>query len=46
MEIVDAENPPLRCLFGADALDRVTAIYNQRLQTWREWDHVAKRAQG
>jgi NAD(P)-dependent dehydrogenase (short-subunit alcohol dehydrogenase family) len=46
MEIVDAEKPPLRCLFGADALDRVTAICNQRLQTWREWDHVAKRAQG
>jgi NAD(P)-dependent dehydrogenase (short-subunit alcohol dehydrogenase family) len=46
LEIVDAEKPPLRVLFGNDALERVTAAYDRRLQNWQEWQHVAKRAAG
>ncbi|MCW2655048.1 MAG: hypothetical protein QOE41_4261 [Mycobacterium sp.] len=46
LEVVDAEKPPLRVLFGADAPARVTKAYEQRLRTWKEWQHVAERAQG
>jgi NAD(P)-dependent dehydrogenase (short-subunit alcohol dehydrogenase family) len=46
LEIVDAEKPPLRVFFGADVLDRVTPYYEQRVQNWKDWDHVAQKAQG
>jgi len=46
LELVDADEPPLRCLFGAAALDVVRADYEQRLATWQEWDRVAQLAQG
>lgn len=46
MEIVDAEEPPLRCLFGAAAFGIVKADYESRLATWQEWDRVAQLAQG
>ncbi|HEU4360375.1 MAG TPA: SDR family NAD(P)-dependent oxidoreductase [Mycobacterium sp.] len=46
LEIVDAEDPPLRVLFGADVLGRVSEIYQQRLTDWREWEAVSRRAQG
>ncbi|HYB35340.1 MAG TPA: SDR family NAD(P)-dependent oxidoreductase [Mycobacterium sp.] len=46
LEIVDAEKPPLRVLFGSDVLSRVADIYQQRLQTWRDWEAVSRRAQG
>lgn len=45
LEIVDAEKPPLRVLFG-DTFDRVAGIYQQRLQTWQDWAGVSQRAQG
>jgi hypothetical protein len=41
VEVVDAEKPPLRVLFGADVLGRVASIYEQRLR-----DRVGKLAQG
>jgi NAD(P)-dependent dehydrogenase (short-subunit alcohol dehydrogenase family) len=46
LEIVDAENPPLRVFFGTTGLELVPAVYEARLRTWSEWAHVAKRAQG
>jgi len=46
LELVDAEEPPLRCLFGAAAFGIVRADYEQRLATWEAWDRVAQRAQG
>ncbi|HZA09313.1 SDR family NAD(P)-dependent oxidoreductase [Mycobacterium sp.] len=46
LDVVDAEKPPLRVLFGADTLERVIPIYQQRLQTWKDWDHIAKKAHG
>ncbi len=46
LEVVDAEEPPLRVLFGAQAPTIVTGIYQRRLQTWEDWDHTTQRAQG
>lgn len=46
LDIVDAENPPLRVLFGADVLGRISEIYQQRLAGWREWEAVSRRAHG
>ena len=46
LEIVDSEHPPLRALFGAQAQQIVTGIYERRLDTWREGAALARRAQG
>src|SRR5207249_3366551 len=46
LEIVDTEAPPLRVLLGAQAMEIVDGIYARRLQTWKDWEPVAKRAQG
>lgn len=46
LQIVDAENPPLRVLFGSQPVELVKYIYAQRLQTWDEWAHVSHAAQG
>jgi NAD(P)-dependent dehydrogenase (short-subunit alcohol dehydrogenase family) len=44
--VVDAPNPPLRVFFGEAPLAIATQDYEQRLATWREWDHVARLAHG
>jgi NAD(P)-dependent dehydrogenase (short-subunit alcohol dehydrogenase family) len=44
--IVDAEEPPLRCFFGATPLEIAEADYASRLETWRAWQPVADLAQG
>jgi len=46
LEVVDADEPPLRVFFGEAPLGIIEKDYEQRLATWREWDAVAKRAQG
>jgi NAD(P)-dependent dehydrogenase (short-subunit alcohol dehydrogenase family) len=46
LRIVDAENPPLRCFFGASPLGIAEQDYASRLATWREWQDVAELAQG
>lgn len=46
MRIVDAEQPPLRCFFGALPLSLAEADYASRLAIWREWQPVAELAQG
>jgi NAD(P)-dependent dehydrogenase (short-subunit alcohol dehydrogenase family) len=46
LEIVDAENPPLRVFFGTTPLGVATRDYESRLATWREWEHVSRTAQG
>ena len=46
LRVVDADNPPLRVLFGAQPVDIVKHLYAQRLQTWAEWEDVARAAQG
>lgn len=38
LEIVDAEVPPLRVLFGLMPTQLVKGLYAQRLQTWSDWE--------
>ena len=46
LQVVDAEEPPLRVFFGAGPLGIATADYESRLKTWNDWQHVALVAQG
>jgi NAD(P)-dependent dehydrogenase (short-subunit alcohol dehydrogenase family) len=46
LELVDAEEPPLRVFFGDGPLALATADYEQRLATWREWEPLSIRAHG
>ncbi|MBW5481387.1 SDR family oxidoreductase [Streptomyces bambusae] len=46
LELVDSPNPPLRVLLGATVLDTVTAAYEERLAGWKQWDTLARAAQG
>jgi NAD(P)-dependent dehydrogenase (short-subunit alcohol dehydrogenase family) len=46
LKLVDAEKPPLRCFFGANAFDMVRPDYESRLASWEEWDWLAKEAHG
>ena len=45
LQLVDAEEPPLRIIFG-NLLGPVTEEYEQRLATWREWEAVSLEAFG
>ncbi|MGW4484404.1 SDR family NAD(P)-dependent oxidoreductase [Amycolatopsis sp. NPDC004368] len=46
LELVDAEEPPLRVLFGIGGLDEVRAEYARRLEGWEQWDHISRLAHG
>jgi NAD(P)-dependent dehydrogenase (short-subunit alcohol dehydrogenase family) len=46
LELVDAENPPLRVFFGSGGLGMTRAEYEGRIALWEEWDALAQRAQG
>jgi NAD(P)-dependent dehydrogenase (short-subunit alcohol dehydrogenase family) len=46
LEVVDAENPPLRVFFGDGPLAIATRDYESRLATWREWEPVSIAAHG
>jgi NAD(P)-dependent dehydrogenase (short-subunit alcohol dehydrogenase family) len=46
LEIVDAEQPPLRVFFGERPLEVARADYASRLANWEKWQHVAELAQG
>jgi NAD(P)-dependent dehydrogenase (short-subunit alcohol dehydrogenase family) len=46
LELVDAEEPPLRVFFGSGTLDMIRAEYEQRLENWERWDALANAAQG
>jgi NAD(P)-dependent dehydrogenase (short-subunit alcohol dehydrogenase family) len=46
LEIVDAEQPPLRVFFGDGPLAIATRDYESRLATWREWEPLSVRAHG
>jgi NAD(P)-dependent dehydrogenase (short-subunit alcohol dehydrogenase family) len=45
LQIVDAQNPPLRVFFGTEPAEIVEPLYAQRLQTWADWAHVSQAAQ-
>ena len=46
LELVDAEQPPLRAFFGEWPLEMIRAEYESRLANWERWDELAKRAHG
>lgn len=46
LEVVDAEEPPLRVFFGDGPLAIATADYESRLATWRKWEPVSIAAGG
>jgi NAD(P)-dependent dehydrogenase (short-subunit alcohol dehydrogenase family) len=46
LELVDAEEPPLRVFFGSGTLDMIRAEYERRLENWERWDGLANAAQG
>jgi hypothetical protein len=46
LEVVDADEPPLRIFFGAGALQTVEADYGRRLENWRKWEPVSVAAHG
>lgn len=50
LEIVDAEKPPLRVLFGSlfgrPAPELVRQVYDRRLTAWAAWEDLSARAHG
>jgi NAD(P)-dependent dehydrogenase (short-subunit alcohol dehydrogenase family) len=46
LEVVDADEPPLRIIFGAGPLDVIKKEYAKRIETWEQWDEVSRRAHG
>ena len=46
LQVVDAEDPPLRLILGSTALPQVRAAYADRLATWESWESVSNAAQG
>ncbi len=46
LQIVDADNPPLRVFFGDGPLTIATRDYESRLVTWREWEPLSIAAHG
>lgn len=46
LQIVDAENPPLRFILGSTGLPAARAAYNARIATWEAWESVSNAAQG
>lgn len=46
LQIVDAEEPPLRFALGAGVLPLVRGAYADRLAAWEAWESVSNAAQG
>jgi NAD(P)-dependent dehydrogenase (short-subunit alcohol dehydrogenase family) len=46
LELVDADDPPLRVFFGSGPLDWIREEYAQRIETWEQWDELSQRAHG
>lgn len=46
LELVDAEEPPLRVFFGTSPIDVAKADYAKRIATWEQWQPLSERAQG
>jgi NAD(P)-dependent dehydrogenase (short-subunit alcohol dehydrogenase family) len=46
LELVDADEPPLRIFFGDGPLAMIKAEYAKRIAEWEAWDDLAVRAHG
>jgi NAD(P)-dependent dehydrogenase (short-subunit alcohol dehydrogenase family) len=45
LRVVDADDPPLRVLFGSQAATWVNAVYPKRLTLWEQWREVTLAAE-
>lgn len=46
LDLVDAEEPPLRVFFGRTPIAIAKADYAKRIATWEQWQPLSERAQG
>ncbi|MEV0649712.1 SDR family NAD(P)-dependent oxidoreductase [Phytomonospora sp. NPDC050363] len=46
LKIVDADNPPLRILFGLGFYPMLQKAYADRLENWADWQELSAEAQG
>lgn len=46
LQVVDAEEPPLRVFFGSLPIQLAKADYEQRIKIWEKWQPVSELAQG
>ena len=46
LELVDAEEPPLRVFFGDWPLEAMKAEYGRRIEEWERWNDLSVRAAG
>ncbi len=46
LTLADAENPPLRVLFGTFPVQYIPNLYQQRLNEWQRWEPLAISAHG
>jgi NAD(P)-dependent dehydrogenase (short-subunit alcohol dehydrogenase family) len=46
LELVDAEQPPLRIFFGRGPLALIKGDYASRIATWEAWNDLSERAHG
>ncbi|MFT3794317.1 SDR family NAD(P)-dependent oxidoreductase [Flavobacterium sp.] len=46
LQLVDAQNPPLRLFLGKVALPWTQQVYADRLQTWEDWKEISADAHG
>jgi hypothetical protein len=44
LELVDADEPPLRIFFGKGPLDLIREEYAQRIDTWEKWNALSEAA--
>jgi NAD(P)-dependent dehydrogenase (short-subunit alcohol dehydrogenase family) len=44
LELVDADEPPLRVFLGTGPLDLIRGEYARRLAEWEQWDHLSRKA--
>lgn len=46
LELVDADDPPLRIFFGIGPLEMIREEYARRIATWERWDDLSRMAHG
>jgi NAD(P)-dependent dehydrogenase (short-subunit alcohol dehydrogenase family) len=46
LDLVDAEDPPLRVFLGSAPLEMIRPEYASRIETWERWNELSVRAQG
>ena len=45
LEVVDAEEPPLRVFFGDGPLEMIRDEYARRIATWEQWNELSVSAE-